>query len=121
MNANHSCSILVVEDCEDLRNLEVAFLENSGYKVATAANGLEALNALASMPTPCLVLLDLMMPIMNGYQFLNNVKTTQEYSHIPVLIISAISDLKETIGTIGHLNKPINLDLLKKIVSQYCH
>ena len=82
MNTDHSCSILVVEDSEDIRELEVLFLQNSGYHVAAASNGKEALTTLASMPKPCLVLLDLMMPIMNGYQFLSTIKKTKEYSNI---------------------------------------
>lgn len=120
MNDN-SCSVLVVEDCEDLRELEISFLESFGFKVASASNGQEALSILASIPRPCIVLLDLMMPIMNGRQFLNTIKKTEEYSSIPVLIISAIAEVSDTSGAIGYLKKPINLDSLKNVITQYCH
>lgn len=118
---NNSCSVLVVEDCEDLRELEVSFIESFGCKVASASNGQEALNILASIPNPCIVLLDLMMPVMNGRQFLNQIKKSEKYSNIPVLIVSAIADVSDTSGAIGYLKKPINLDLLKNAIAQYCH
>lgn len=115
-----SCSVLVVEDCEDLRELEVSYLESFGFKVASASNGQEALNILSSIPKPCIVLLDLMMPIMNGRQFLNTIKKIEEYSNIPVLIVSAIAEISDTSGAIGYLKKPINLDSLKTTIAQYC-
>lgn len=117
-----SCySVLLVEDCDDLRNLEASLLEDEGYHVTKACNGKEALDILnGGQPPPCIVLLDLMMPVMNGHQFLNAIRTNTKFEHIPVLIVSAVAEQPEMNGAIGFMRKPINLDILFETVSQYC-
>lgn len=113
--------ILLVEDNEDLRNLESEILEAEGYKVDVATNGQEALDVLnQTRHNPCLILLDLMMPIMNGMQFLNIMKANPLYANIPVLIVSAVAKHSKIDGVVGHMQKPINLDKLFDIVEKYC-
>lgn len=113
-------SILVVEDDDDIRNALVDLLESEGYIAYPATNGKEALDTLASTAKPCLVLLDMMMPIMNGRQFLDVVMRDAKLAPIPVLIVSAIADKSNTEGSVGFLKKPIDIDVILKVVSQYC-
>jgi CheY-like chemotaxis protein len=113
-------SILVVEDDDDIRNAIVDLLETEGYATESAINGRDALNKLGAISKPCLVLLDMMMPIMNGREFLDIAMKDAHLAPIPVLIVSAIADKASTEGSIGFLKKPIDIDVVLKVVSQYC-
>lgn len=113
-------SILVVEDDDDIRNALVDLLETEGYSTESAVNGKDALDKLASIPKPCLVLLDMMMPIMNGREFLDTVMKDSHLAPIPVLIVSAVADKTNTEGSVGFLKKPIDIEVVLKVVAQYC-
>lgn len=113
-------TILVVEDDEDIRNVVVEILESEGYPTREAANGKEALEILSQIEKPCLVLLDMMMPIMNGRQFIDAVMADAYLAPIPILIVSAIADKANTTGSVGFLKKPIDIDVVLKVVGQYC-
>ena len=113
-------TILIVEDDEDIRNVMVDLLESEGYITEAASNGKEALDLLEAMGKPCLVLLDMMMPIMNGRQFLDTLMTDTLLAPIPVLVVSAVADKTNTEGSIGFLKKPIDIDVVLNVVSQYC-
>lgn len=113
-------SILVVEDDEDIRNALTDLLEDEGYHTESAVNGKDALKILGEIPRPCLVLLDMMMPIMNGRQFLDEVMKDSKLAPIPILIVSAIADKTNIEGSIGFLKKPIDIDVVLNVVSQYC-
>lgn len=114
-------SILVVEDDDDIRNAIVDLLENEGYNAQAAINGKDALEKLRGIDhKPCLVLLDMMMPIMNGREFLDEVMKDSHLAPIPVLIVSAVADKSNTEGSVGFLKKPIDIDVVLKVVSQYC-
>lgn len=118
---NQCCqSILVVEDDDDIRNVMVDVLEAEGYHAESATNGQEALDLLHKIAKPCLVLLDMMMPIMNGREFLDKVMKDSVLAPIPVLIVSAVADKADTKGAIGFLKKPIDLDVVLKMVDEYC-
>lgn len=80
--------ILVVDDTEMLRNLYKSKLLSEGFTVMTAANGAEAIKQLATEP-PDLVLLDLVMPILDGYKVLQAVKADPKFAAIPVIVFSA--------------------------------
>lgn len=113
-------SILVVEDDDDIRNALVDLLETEGYSTEFAVNGKDALEKLGSIPKPCLVLLDMMMPIMNGREFLDTVMKDSHLAPIPVLIVSAVADKTNTEGSVGFLKKPIDIEVVLRVVSQYC-
>ena len=85
---NTQQSILLVEDDEDSRSMISIVLETKGFSVVTAANGLEALERLKEQ-TPALVLLDIMMPEMNGYDVLVHMKQRPETQNIPVIMVTA--------------------------------
>ncbi|MFL5786079.1 MAG: response regulator [Bacteriovoracaceae bacterium] len=118
---NECCqSILVVEDDDDIRTAMIDVLESEGYHATAATNGKEALDFLHQSKKPCLVLLDMMMPIMNGREFLDKVKEDTYLAPIPVLVVSAIADKTNTNGAVGFIKKPVDIDMVLKIVNRYC-
>ena len=116
-------TVLIVEDDLDIREALSQVLEFEGYPVATAVNGEEALKYLANSEPPGLILLDLMMPVMDGWQFRLEQKKHPEWSQIPVVIVSAdgqVGQKAASIGASGYLKKPVELDTLLDTVAQYC-
>ena len=123
MEINHkTCrAVMVVEDDEAIRSSMVEMLELEGYATYAATNGQEALDLLINdIPKPCLVLLDRMMPIMNGREFLDAIMKDAMLAPIPVLIVSAVADPINSMGSIGFLKKPIDVNNVLDIVSRYC-
>ncbi len=116
--------VLVVEDNEDIRDAVAVSLEDAGYDVSVAANGAIAIDALReSNDLPCLILLDLMMPVMDGVQFLQEMRSDPRLSALPVVVITADGSAitKATaLGTHGGLRKPVRLKELLSTVSKYC-
>lgn len=115
-------SILLVEDDDFIRQEVSEALQDEGYTVSAAAHGKEALALLADGEKPSVVLLDLMMPVMNGWEFLKAFKKEESYAGIPVVILSAFADRATIIGgdAISVLRKPINLDALFAVLSEHC-
>jgi CheY-like chemotaxis protein len=121
MSEQHCKSILIVEDDQSIRETMIEMLESEGYNTYSAINGKDALNLLRDeIPKPCLVLLDMMMPIMNGRQFLDEMMKDAVLAPIPVLIVSAIADPSNTKGSVGFLKKPVDIDAVLSTVSRYC-
>jgi len=115
--------ILIVEDDFDIREALEQILQEEGYEVRGASNGSEALAIATSGPAPRLILLDLMMPVMNGWQFRSEQLKDARLAAVPVLIISADPDLQSkaaTLGVAGLLKKPISLDDLLSAVKVHC-
>jgi two-component system, sensor histidine kinase ChiS len=109
--------LLVVDDIEANRVLLSARLEREGYVIATAENGRQALELLRA-GTFDLVLLDIMMPIMDGYEVLQRLKADASLRQIPVIMISALNELSSVVrciemGAEDYLSKPFNPTLLK--------
>ena len=116
-----SCDILIVEDDEVIRDLLKEALEMEGYRTRTAANGQEALQVLHGVLSPCLILLDLMMPVMNGWQFLESKKTDDTLKPIPVVVMTAATNGKlRSLDTEGLMRKPIDLNVLTNWVERFC-
>lgn len=117
-----TATLLVVDDNDDNRYTLSRRLAREGYEnVATAVNGREALDKLQSKPAD-LVLLDIMMPDMNGYEVLERMKADPALRDIPVIMISALSELDSVIrcielGAEDYLPKPFNPTLLRARVS----
>ena len=82
-------TVLVVEDDADIRDVLAQLLAPEGYLVATAEHGEEALAWLRTHPAPCAILLDLMMPVMDGLTFLRAMRAEPALSSIPVVVLSA--------------------------------
>ena len=107
-------SVMVVDDDEDIREIVKLSLEAGGYRVTTAVDGLEAWQRLSASPLPSLILLDLMMPRMNGEEFLKALRASPQ-ANIPVVIMSghgASNQKAEELGVNGCLTKPVDLEEL---------
>ena len=116
-------SVLVVEDDPNLLCSLSEMLESEGYEVACARHGLEALGRLRGGVRPSLILLDLMMPIMNGWQFRYEQRQDSDLAKIPVVVVSAKSDSQqhaEWLEADGYISKPIDPSLLLGMVGRYC-
>ncbi len=120
-----SCqSILVVEDDEAICQAIKELLELEGYSVVTARNGKEALDLIKTLTHPCLILLDLMLPVMNGWELLNHLKgcSSDMLASIPVVITSAAGTAAMSAAkqAEGYIKKPIDIDILLRMVQKYC-
>jgi CheY-like chemotaxis protein len=108
-------TVLVVEDDYDVRDALVPILEYDGHRVASAANGREALEQLRTSPAPSLILLDLMMPVMDGAEFRAEQLRDPALASIPVVVVSADPAVREKakrLGAAGFVEKPIDIDML---------
>ena len=113
-------NILLIEDDVDIRTILKDALEWEGYCVYTASNGQEGIDILPEIPAPGLILLDLMMPVMNGWEFADALETYRVYSDIPIVAISAFSDPEKRIRANGCIKKPVDLDVLFALVRKHC-
>ena len=122
MPAN-SLAVLLVEDDPGVRESVVETLNDGGWEVVTAENGAVALAKLATLPRPGLIVVDLIMPEMNGFEFLDRLKALPEAQVFPVLVISANTYVKEAelyLGVVGTLRKPFDAKELLSWVDRYC-
>jgi CheY-like chemotaxis protein len=114
-------SVFVVEDDQDTREMLCRFLELEGYHVESAANGKVALEQLNAGAPASVILLDLMMPVMDGWQFRREQTTIARLAHIPVIVVSAAGrERLEQIDANAVLSKPVDLDELLARVTEYC-
>ena len=114
MDDASAARILVVDDDETIRETVAEALELDGFRVDTARNGAEALDRVLKEP-PSGIILDLMMPVMTGWQFLERCRANGLCNGVPIVIMSAYSKLPEeaaTLGVKGCIAKPFDLDLL---------
>jgi CheY-like chemotaxis protein len=107
-------SVLVVDDDDAIREVIAEVLRDEGYDVSSAGNGEQALRELRKSPHPDLVLLDLMMPVMSGWELLELLQSNADLSGIPVVVVSAMT----APGVCEHLTKPIDLDRLLATVDR---
>lgn len=115
--------IFIVEDDDSIREAFEALLKHEGFGVESFANGQEAIDRLRKAPEPCLVLLDMLMPLMNGEEFMNHFHTLPAtILPIPVFLVSATSNKDESkrLGCTGFLKKPVDLGVLLTIVRKFC-
>jgi CheY-like chemotaxis protein len=115
--------VLVVEDDPDIQQVLRFALEMAGYPVTTAGNGVEAMRQLQAATPPCLILLDLMMPVMDGWQFRAAQQRDPALAAIPVVVISAdgrVPQKATSMGAAGYLAKPVDFDKLVEVVQRYC-
>lgn len=113
--------VLIVEDDEDIRGDLMAILRVKGFSVSEAANGREALARMreAGEP-PCVVLLDLMMPVMNGWELRAAMKTDARLAAVPVVVMSGAGREHEPIDADAVLLKPFELSRLLELVGRFC-
>jgi CheY-like chemotaxis protein len=115
--------IFVVEDDPDIREILQEILESEGYQVETAVNGLRALTSLREAEAlPSLIILDLMMPIMDGFQFRKNQECDPRLAAIPVLVTTAGGNIESKMMEMGvnaFLRKPFDLEDVLDTVRKY--
>jgi CheY-like chemotaxis protein len=112
--------VLVVEDDADILSSLVEVIRDEGFDVLSAANGYQALEQLEATPVD-LVFLDLMMPLMDGWRFLEEARTRFPRFHAPVVLLSAVRDLGEQarhLGIARYLAKPFNLDDVVRVAHE---
>ncbi|HVY45105.1 MAG TPA: response regulator [Minicystis sp.] len=111
--------VLIVDDDTDVRESLRDVLLDEGYSVAAASNGADALRQLESRPQPGIILLDLMMPGMNGWGVLERLRGREATAQIPVAVISAQRGERPA-GSDVVLEKPIRIERLLDVVATYC-
>lgn len=115
--------VLVVEDDADTRTTLCRLLELEGRRAIGAANGLEALERLdrERQSLPCLVLLDLIMPRMDGWELFDRLKADPDLARLPVVVVTAVrSGSRAVPAADAVLAKPIDVDALLEIVGRHC-
>ena len=117
-----SIEVLVVDDDADIRSTLEEILVEEGYRVASAANGREALERLRVV-RPRLILLDLSMPVMSGFEFREAQRADAELAKIPTVVMTAYDRMLEKTSGMqlaDCLAKPVRLDELLKVVARFC-
>jgi CheY-like chemotaxis protein len=116
--------VFVVDDDPAIRESLADLLGDEGYRVVTAMNGAEALDKLRApeQARPCVILLDLMMPLMNGQQFYEQQQKDAELASIPIVVISADGRVKQKAAPFGgeYLAKPVRIETVLRAVERHC-
>lgn len=121
-NMKQNCkSVLVIDDDVAILQSMKDVLEIHGYTVTVASDGAEGVKALSKMSAlPCLILLDLMMPGMNGWGFLDYQRSHPQFTHIPVIVCSAYENSAKSVSKAPVLIKPVQLNSLLGAVQSFC-
>jgi CheY-like chemotaxis protein len=115
------CPVLIVEDDADLREMMAQLLSLEGYQTAAVANGREALEYLHRSDSPEVILLDLMMPVMDGWEFRRHQQADPTLARVPVIVLSALDQSRTAdVGAAAFLKKPLDFDRLLQLVRSYC-
>jgi CheY-like chemotaxis protein len=115
------CPVLIVEDDDDLREMMAHMLTIEGFDASTVANGREALEYLQHAVRPHVILLDLMMPVMDGWEFRRQQKADPDLAPVPVIVLSALDQSRAaTVDAAAFLKKPLDFDRLLELVRQHC-
>lgn len=114
-------NILIIEDDADISEILKLAVEMEGYTAHTAANGQEGLLALSKTEKPCLILLDLMMPFMDGWAFAEALEKDPNLNTIPFVVVTAFAESAINIKKARDIiNKPVDLELLRSILKNIC-
>jgi CheY-like chemotaxis protein len=114
--------VMIVEDDADLRDTLAEVLRYRGYRVAVASNGAEAKDYLAENQPPGVILLDLMMPVMDGWEFRNSLLADPVLSRIPIILLSGAGDLLQHargLSAVACLAKPVKLKDVVTVVNAF--
>ncbi len=113
--------VLVVEDDNDILSSVAEVIRDEGYEAMTAGNGWQALSLLEQQSGVALVLVDLMMPEMSGWQLIDEMH--ERWPQVPIVLISAapnLADEARRLGVQGYLSKPFRLDDIIRVANEYC-
>jgi CheY-like chemotaxis protein len=115
--------VFVVDDDTDIREALAELLHEEGFSVVTASDGRDALEKLKRTPgIPCVILLDLMMPVMTGPQLYAELKADPQLAPIPVVVVSADGDVRKKAAALSgeYLAKPLRFDTVLDVVNRHC-
>lgn len=112
------CTVLVVEDSEDAGEIICAALATTGRSPVRVRNGMEALEFLLANESPDLIVLDLMMPVLSGWELLALIRRHSRLAKVPVIVTSATDERPS--GAVAYLPKPFGVDALFAAVRQHC-
>lgn len=113
--------ILIIEDDPDIRTITKMYLRMEGHAAMTAENGQEALDLLEKGERPCFILLDLMMPVMDGWSFAEIISKDESLNRIPIVVATAFAEDANTVANAQViLKKPVGIGQLKNLVKKYC-
>ncbi len=120
--------VLIVEDDAATRDMLAAFVSTGGFQAVAAEDGLEALHLLRTVKhrapdTPCLILLDLMMPRLSGQEFRRAQLGDPTVANVPIAVMSGVADMAQrakALGAVAMLPKPIDFDSLMDVVRRFC-
>jgi len=115
--------ILVVDDSTTVRKFVAASLNMKGFRVVTAADGVEALERMPAEKFD-LIITDLNMPDMDGFEFIRSLRETPEYRDIPIIVLSSMTDLKNKdyaleLGALAFLEKPLSTEAIQREVFRF--
>jgi len=118
----HSAVVFIVEDEQDIREALKTLFELEGYRVQTAVNGSDAILKLDCLSNSVVLLVDLMMPIMNGWEFIEAVRKKYTKADVPIIVMSAAADrassIRDQVNAI--IRKPIEVDDILNLVDREC-
>jgi CheY-like chemotaxis protein len=115
--------VLIVEDDVELRTIYHEILRNEGWDVVSAADGIQALEVLERGDVPCVMLLDLRMPRMDGWELAERLRQREEWSRVPLVVVAAhyrVEEEARQLGALGWLQKPVEVDRLLEVVDRVC-
>jgi CheY-like chemotaxis protein len=116
-----SCPVLIVEDDADLREMMAQLLSLEGFRTEAVENGRDALQYLERGGRPELILLDLMMPVMDGWEFRRRQMQDPALATVPVVVLSALDPARASeLGGAAFLKKPLDFDRLLELVRRFC-
>jgi CheY-like chemotaxis protein len=115
------CPVLIVEDDVELRDMMAQLLTLEGFVATAVANGHEALEYLRKGDRPDIILLDLMMPVMDGWEFRRKQQSDPTLATVPVVVLSALDHRRAAeVDAVAFLKKPLDFDRLLELVRRYC-
>lgn len=114
--------VLLIEDEDDFRESLSALLELKGYAVESAPNGRAALSRLRAGPLPCIVIMDLMMPEMDGWQLRAAMLGDEKLAAVPAIVLSAVGagEPQTPLQAVARLNKPVDIHELYRLLEEHC-
>jgi CheY-like chemotaxis protein len=119
----HNRRILVVEDDVTIKQAIAYLLKLEGYEVELASNGQDALEKLQDGYSPCLIILDLMMPVMDGMEFMRKFQADSSIPHPPVVVLSGdgrVKEKTESLAVVESILKPVSIEKILDIAQRYC-
>lgn len=112
-------TILIIDDDESIRQVLSLALEFEGYKVFVSSDGQKGLEILSKIQRPFLILLDLMMPVLDGWGFMAALEKDPKLASIPVVIVTAFGEKATGIGSAEVISKPVDLEHLFEVARRY--